>query len=105
MSSDFIFNNTSLVDVVIGNAQARQTVVKSLTAFRFEEILQFSSPEELIASHRFAELDWIVTEIFAWRDLNAVKMLEDIRTGKVNGKIKVSFLIKKPEDNRNSGRK
>ena len=99
MSSDFIFSNTSRVAVVVGNTKARQTVVKSLTAFRFEEILQFSSPEELIASHRFAELDWIVTEIFAWCDFNAVKMLEDIRTGKVNGKIKVSFLIKKPEDN------
>jgi hypothetical protein len=100
MGHDIIFAKTSRVAVVVGNSQSRDAVAKALQGFRFEEILQFSCPEDLVAFHRFSEIDWILTEICAWRDFNALRMLESIRVGKSNTKVKVSYLIKKPDDHK-----
>jgi tetratricopeptide (TPR) repeat protein len=98
MGQDMIFGNMSRVAVVVGNSQSRDAVAKALNSFRFQEILQFSCPEDLVAFHRFGEVDWIITEMCSWRDFNALKMLESIRSGNINSKVKVSYLIKKPED-------
>jgi CheY-like chemotaxis protein len=99
MATTCIFGTAGRVAIVLPQLSDFEAMVHALSAFKYKDIAHFMSPRDLMNSNRLAQFDWIICSSFLNQSFNVIDMLSSIRSGDVNPYVKVSVLIKRPDEN------
>jgi tetratricopeptide (TPR) repeat protein len=99
METERSSTSVRLIAVVSGNDQTRASIADALESMRSAKVVQFKTPEQVLAFHKLNQIDWIYSEVFRDEAYSAIDLLGALRAGEVNRTVKFSLFLNRPDDN------